>query len=403
MEDKIRHLCSVLSNVEWSGTLFYCISGSFDDGSLKATCLDICVMDVGSAGFTEFKDTTDIVSYRIDHPELLAPNVYEGLIHSHNNMPAFFSGTDMDTLKEEGNTLNHFLSLIVNNAGNYVARITRKVNVNALTKIKTECVGSSYYNTYGNEKVDLEVNKRSESVVEKATNEFYIEWFNMSIDKKEVVRPYDELDRRIKEIMNLKYRQKEIMQKKSELAGQNTYSSISAYNGDYKDVDSYKNYWERWKEEEKGEDSLEVVKLNGPLVSVESASPDVLKKMATQLLCGSILVREDKIDLVEWVNKMDDIYERRFGNIYIDENGELLGNWIDKLTEFVLGSCNDKKLEFRAHKKYGLDPDLDSEEFTEVYAVGLVKMLRKLPNSIVKDCIVDELTLYISKDAEKYL
>ena len=39
----------------------------------------------------------------------------------------FFSGTDQSTLQEEGAERNHFVSLIVNNAGNYTAAITRKI------------------------------------------------------------------------------------------------------------------------------------------------------------------------------------------------------------------------------------------------------------------------------------
>ena len=36
----------------------------------------------------------------------------------------FFSGTDLNTLQEEGSDMNNFLSLIVNNAGQYTAAIT---------------------------------------------------------------------------------------------------------------------------------------------------------------------------------------------------------------------------------------------------------------------------------------
>ena len=85
VESKIRHLCNVVPNVEWSGTLFYTTEGSFED-NLKVICKDIFVMDVGNATFTEFSDSPDIVTYRIEHPELLQEGIYEGLIHSHNNM-----------------------------------------------------------------------------------------------------------------------------------------------------------------------------------------------------------------------------------------------------------------------------------------------------------------------------
>ena len=136
VEKKIRHLCTRVHDVEWSGILFYKVDGSFETNDLTATCLDICVMDIGSAGYTKFKDNADIISYRVEHPELLEPGVYEGLIHSHNTMSTFFSGTDTDTLGKEGDDVNHFLSLIVNNAGEYTARITRKSEQRLILRLR---------------------------------------------------------------------------------------------------------------------------------------------------------------------------------------------------------------------------------------------------------------------------
>ena len=86
VERKIRHLCSIVHNIEWSGILFYTTEGSFEEDDFKATCLDIFVMDVGDGGYTKFPDTSEIAHYRAWHPELLAENVHEGLIHSHHNM-----------------------------------------------------------------------------------------------------------------------------------------------------------------------------------------------------------------------------------------------------------------------------------------------------------------------------
>ena len=42
-------------------------------------------------------------------------------------MAAFFSGTDSNTLLNEGIDSCHYLSLVVNNAGKYVARVTRRL------------------------------------------------------------------------------------------------------------------------------------------------------------------------------------------------------------------------------------------------------------------------------------
>lgn len=127
VENKIGLLLENIRNIEWSGVLFYDVEGSFEDNSLKVICKDILPMDIGNATYTEWDMNADVVSYIVDHPELVGS--YQGLCHSHHSMATFFSGTDTNTLKEEGSDVNHFVSLIVNNAGTYNAAITRKVDI----------------------------------------------------------------------------------------------------------------------------------------------------------------------------------------------------------------------------------------------------------------------------------
>lgn len=79
VEKKIRHLCNKISNVEWSGTLFYTYSGSYEEGTLEIRCVDIFPMDIGSQAYTEFDMSPDVVAYMTDHPELL--DCQMGLIH----------------------------------------------------------------------------------------------------------------------------------------------------------------------------------------------------------------------------------------------------------------------------------------------------------------------------------
>lgn len=86
VENKIRVLCREIHNVEWSGILFYRINGSFEDGNLRVECVDIFQMDEGSSGYTEFNMSADVMTYMIDHPELISEDVFQGLVHSHNNM-----------------------------------------------------------------------------------------------------------------------------------------------------------------------------------------------------------------------------------------------------------------------------------------------------------------------------
>lgn len=79
VEKKIRHLCLRVPNVEWSGTLFFTYEGSMEDGNLVITCKDIYVMDIGSAAYTEFDMSPDVISYMCDNPDLLGMQM--GLIH----------------------------------------------------------------------------------------------------------------------------------------------------------------------------------------------------------------------------------------------------------------------------------------------------------------------------------
>ena len=125
VEHIIRTFCNALPSNEWSGVLFYKVNGSFKDKNLEIICEDIFLMDIGTPTFTEFEFTNpDIASYLADHPDLM--DCYQGLIHSHDSMTAFFSGQDVNTLAIEAKDTVNFVSLIVNDAGVYVAAITRQ-------------------------------------------------------------------------------------------------------------------------------------------------------------------------------------------------------------------------------------------------------------------------------------
>ena len=136
VEAKIRHLCSKVFNTEWSGNLFYKMTGTFADNNIEITCVDILPMDIGSSAYTEFEMSPEVATYMVENPELLDCKM--GLIHSHQSFSTFFSGTDTATLQSEGKHRNHFLSLIINNAGVYTAAITRKKIVKKDIKIVEE-------------------------------------------------------------------------------------------------------------------------------------------------------------------------------------------------------------------------------------------------------------------------
>lgn len=182
-EMKIRQLCSMFENTEYSGFLFYRVVSLKDDYSEgKIEAFDLLPMDIGSAGYTTFAYTPDLAKYMFAKGYM--GKCYYGLVHSHNVMTTNPSSTDYNTINKEGEDRNNFLSLIVNNAGNYHAFFTRRLSV-----ITTGTI-TEKYNSFGND----------EKVVEKTINksDSYVEYTQMKIVKsypnaKEVIDRINEI------------------------------------------------------------------------------------------------------------------------------------------------------------------------------------------------------------------
>lgn len=87
--------------------------------------VDILLMDKGDGASTEFDFDNDVADYIMDkvmeNPEWMAIKI--GLIHSHHNMGTFFSGTDWAELATNSIKHNFYLSLIVNNAFELIAKL----------------------------------------------------------------------------------------------------------------------------------------------------------------------------------------------------------------------------------------------------------------------------------------
>lgn len=191
VEQKIRHLCNKIHNIEWSGILFYKYEGTFEDNNLKIICEDIFPMDIGSGSYTDFNMSPDVINYMTEAGLL---DCECGLIHSHHSMAAFFSGTDLSTLEKEGNDRNHFVSLIVNNDGNYVAAITRKMNV------KEKAIKELSYNTFNDEKIEL-----GNASCKREYSEVEYSMLNI-INRGRTETQFDDIDSRLEELKKAKER-----------------------------------------------------------------------------------------------------------------------------------------------------------------------------------------------------
>lgn len=410
VEAKIRHLCSKVHDVEWSGTLFYRVEGSLDDGTFKATCIDICVMDIGTGGYTEFKDTEDIISYRLEH-DLLHAGIYEALIHSHNNMNAFFSGTDVNTLIDEGTDLNHFLSLIVCNAGQYVARITRKLKT--VTKAEANIVYTKTvkYDTFEGETKILSDNERTEATKTEEKQEEVVEYFELRINKTEVPEPFKELDQRLEDIKKKKARP-------IRSYGYPTYQPNFGYSSEWRDnlqrLDSQQLPAIKTEEvpatqlkmfTEDGEEIAQAQTVRTEEEEViefydsEKVPYQITRTLCVQLLCGTILASSrTNVNLHDWVKKMDRIYEERFGFLEDEYNYLRLQSWVEMLIEEMLTYSVDEKYEKEVIEKYKLGDDFeyeDTDAFMHLYSCAMYEFLDDLPDSKVKELMMESLEKYM--------
>lgn len=366
MERLIRFLCERVWDTEWSGVLFYTPSGNLEDGSLEIHCVDIFPMDIGNATYTEFTMSPDVISYMAENPELLDCKM--GLVHSHNNMSTFFSGTDTATLREEGNERNHFVSLIVNNAGTYTAAITRKIKYHSVRDL-------SYEGFEGTVNIDGKEESEGEE----------IEYFPLEIVFEE------EADNEIKCIAD---RLKQIKEKKSSLVKTTTNDTTSSATTYYNwprwenplpstpPAHSYSNtvkeptlfddepYW-KWKPTSTAKDTSE-----------ELVTPEDVEKALCQLITGSVSVFKLEPDARK---KVVSTIDQRFSNRFKGDTGfALFEYWATDFIDFLLW--------------YSLgDRDVDECEAAGELAEKLVEALKKLPKSKYIDKYIELLITNANK------
>lgn len=410
VEAKIRHLCSRVYDVEWSGTLFYKVEGSMEDGSFKVICLDIFVMDIGTSGFTDYDDSPEIIQYRVSHRDLLLqPGVYEGLIHSHSVMATFFSGTDVATLKQEGTTQTHFVSLIVNNAGTYTARITRKLVRKVKAEAKIKYTESSYYNSFENTTISVANDKVTEKEQVQEKDDTIVEWFPLDIVKADVSEQFKDVDARLNHIRETKINRRHNLGGVIQTPNRNDPRMFPNAGATYKPATTSKMdiaFSQEVKTPEKNliktgqpvQGSLfpDMEKESDqpyPLALMESYNETIIKSLCVQLLTGCILTDENnKINLEEWVKNMDDTYEKRFGSLNDKDSYQAIESWVENMVDQLIYTT-DKDLEENVFQKYG--DTYDESDISEVCAYDMVRFLEDLPESLVKEIMIEELYTYM--------
>lgn len=349
VERKIRHLCTRIPDVEWSGTLFYTYTGTFEDGTLEIKCVDIFPMDIGSRTYTEFDMSPDVIAYMTDRPELLDCQI--GLAHSHNSMATFFSGTDTNTLAQEGNDRNHFVSLIVNNEGAYTAAITRKLI------IKNEINSNYTYNTFGDEE---------RSGTHKYTEETVSIVYNMLDIVKEGNEAYS--------FQDIDDRLDAIRKAKKDDYFKNSFPPSVPYTPSKDPFDRFPRQGTLFDEDR--------FIYNGTADKTEEdivIDDAVVKTTVLQLITGSIAIADSsRIDPTKWSGQMVPLFDKRFkGDIH------LFSLWIETLSEFILTSFIPKKYENC------------EDAYVSTLSTSVCEVLEKLPKNKYIDTIKEILFIWM--------
>lgn len=371
VERKIRFACQKVWSTEWSGTLFFTHEGSFENNDLVIRCVDIYIMDIGTQAYTEFDMNPDVIAYMCENPELL--DCQMGLIHSHNNMSTFFSGTDTATLKEEGRDRNNFVSLIVNNAGTYTAAITRRVK----SKQVKESVSYEFFGD--GEKHDTK---------EYVSSADEIEWFYLKIEKEGENYSFPDMAARLEEIK----------QAKAERAKK---AQTPVYQGGYKPVIA-NSYGTKAgpanlvkKEADRKDLNQRTLFDNVDDLPFEEGyeipygqvtfDKTTLKSLVLQLITGSIIISNDsKIDITKWAKSMPTLYEKRFGKGKVGMDNFKI--WAETYAEYLTWYITDEKLE---------ELGFDETEICAICAHDMIEELTKLPENDYIKGYIDALQKYL--------
>ena len=348
LEKKIRYYLDRFPSIEYSGTLFYTVSGSFETNDLVINAFDFLLQDIGTGSYTEFSESPDVIGYMVEHPELLDETVYQGLMHSHHNMGAFFSGTDTSTLREEGSDRVHFVSLIIDTKGTYQAAITRVV----VEEMKA--TGFIKYPTFNNKEV-------VGNPITYSFNRKKIEYFMLEVTRPELENPFQELSDRIKEVQEQKV-------KAAKAATPITYStnkneSYTGYNNNY--LDPYKsnntvptNGISYQTNVGRGNLSIPINKnyevpknqlpFEEPDVDLDTpipygyvkVDPELIQELIAQLITGDVnYFMEEGVTLESLIPACESMFELRF------PDKKLFHAWAEQYVEFLVYYTEDPKLE----------------------------------------------------------
>jgi hypothetical protein len=249
---------------------------------------------------------------------------------------AFFSGQDNLMLQQEGNDTNCFISLVVDTRGQYVARVTRKVQTTSEVIVKH--LGKSY-EFFGEGSKQLTVGGEETT---KVVDNTVIEYFDLEVERHEVDNTLSYLDERFEEI-----EKKKAAQNKT-----NIEKATEMYNKELKmkNIDNKATFYGWYHNEKKQEVKEPSLFPEEETLTKEDESkiaevtkvdwvPDAAKihTAVVKMLTCSLIVNPEKVDLDQWVTKyMSKVYERIFE---VEGDETILGafeEWRDFIVQYTL-------------------------------------------------------------------
>lgn len=300
-------------------------------------------MDLGSGTFTDFKMDESVVGYIAENIDLFGCDT--GLVHSHHRMSAFFSGTDITTLRTEGNDTNCFVSLIVDTQGTYQAAITRKVKVKK--EVTTIDLGSSY-EFFGEGSHQLKEGSKADDKT--IVDDEFIEYFMLDVEIEHVDNPLAYLDTRFDEIQEAKKKKVTAtptvinppVVKASEDGNHSPWipGNKRNFGSDFDEDYSFREWQNRQNQHKEltlfSEDEMtEMIDTSG-----WEPNPEIIHQLVCQMITCSLIV-SDKMDLKQWITKwMDKKYEELFSLIPSPRFEE----WKEFIVEFQINQYVDPEV-----------------------------------------------------------
>ena len=283
--------------------------------------------------------TNFIIKNKIPRIKSLGDN-----ITSHHNLGAFLSSQDIKMVQQEGNDTNCFVSLVVDTPGNYVAIVTRKVQTKSEVTIKN--LGTSYEFFGEGSKTITKENSEITKVIDKE----FIEYFDLEVERHEVINNLAYLDDRFDEIEKKKvsiknnnlglpfYSSKENNQPKFQL-GDGNYDDFRSYlhRDNNKEITGKElDLFNQGQNELSKEDNN---KLNEVASSNWKPDPKKVHRAVCNMVTCNLIINPDKLDLKQWIHKhMVNVYERIFNDTQSNtyENVNAFAEWRDFITQFTM-------------------------------------------------------------------